>query len=309
TYDHQVQNNTVILPGGDAAVLRIKGTDRGIAVTTDGNGRYCYLDPRAGAAIAVAEAARNIVATGARPAAVSDCLNFGNPEKPEVFWELKESIEGMADACRQMDLPVVSGNVSLYNDTSGVSIYPSPVVGMVGVIDDIDKRVSAGFREEGDAVLLVGQTQDDLGGSEFLKTCVGRVAGRPPALDMEVEKRAHEAILNAADERLLQSCHDLSDGGLAVAVAESAFIGGIGVACDSVDRLGLDLTVALFSESQSRFLVSCRPRDVGAFESLCKRQQVPAQRIGTVGGELIALGERVSLPLAEARELWENALR
>jgi phosphoribosylformylglycinamidine synthase subunit PurL len=308
TYDHQVQNNTVILPGGDAAMLRIKGTDRGIAVTTDGNGRYCYLDPRAGAAIAVAEAARNIVATGARPAAVTDCLNFGNPEKPEVFWELKESIEGMADACGEMELPVVSGNVSLYNDTSGVSIYPSPVVGMVGVIDDIYKRVTAGFRRDGDLVLLVGRTEFDLGGSEFLKTCLGRVAGRPPKLDIAVERRTHEAILDAAEERLLRSCHDLSDGGLAIAVAESALVGGIGVTCDGLDSTGVDLTVALFSESQSRFLVSCRSRDLSAFESICQRHRVAVRRIGSVGGQTISLGGRISMSLGEAREVWESAL-
>ena len=308
TYDHQVQNNTVVLPGGDAAVLRIKGTDRGIAVTTDGNGRYCFLDPRAGAAIAVAEAARNIVATGARPAAVTDCLNFGNPEKPEVFWELEESIKGMAEACRVMELPVVSGNVSLYNDTSGVSIYPSPVVGMVGVLDDIDKRVTAGFQAEGDVVLLVGGTRADLGGSEFLKTCGGRVAGAPPTLDLELEKRTNEAILEAADERLLRSCHDLSDGGLAVAVAESALIGNLGVRCEGLDGMGLDLATALFSESQARFLVSCRPRDAAALESVCKRQQVPVARIGVVGGDTIALDGRVSVPLEEARATWEGAL-
>ncbi|MGI8610151.1 MAG: phosphoribosylformylglycinamidine synthase subunit PurL [Candidatus Dormibacteria bacterium] len=307
TYDHQVQNNTVILPGGDAAVLRIKGTTRGIALTTDGNGRYCFLDPRAGAAIAVAEAARNIVATGARPAAVTDCLNFGNPEKPEVFWELRESIEGLADACREMDLPVVSGNVSLYNDTSGVSIYPSPVVGMVGVLDDIDRRVTAGFKADGDIVILVGRTEVDLGGSEFLKTCVGRVAGRPPRLDLDLEKRTNDAVLDAVEERLLQSCHDVSDGGLAIAVAESALIGDVGVVCD-IGPAGLDLTVALFSETQARFLVSCRSRDVGALESICRRAHVSVQRIGAVGGDQLNFADAVSLPLSEARTLWEGAL-
>jgi len=305
TYDHQVQNNTVILPGGDAALLRVKGTDRGIALTIDGNGRYCYLDPRAGAAIAVAEAARNIVATGARPAAVTDCLNFGNPEKPEVFWELKESVEGMADACRALDLPVVSGNVSLYNDTSGVSIYPSPVVGMVGVLDDIDKRVTAGFKSDGDVVVLLGRTADDLGGSEFQKLFGARVAGRPPRLDIEAEKRAQAAVMEAAGDRLLCSAHDLSDGGLAVAIAESALIGGIGVRCE-----GLDLsTMGLFSESQSRFLVTSRPRDVDALESTARRLQVPFQRIGVVGGDQLSLGAGISVALADARQAWENALR
>jgi phosphoribosylformylglycinamidine synthase II len=303
TYDHQVQNNTVILPGGDAALLRVKGTDRGIALTIDGNGRYCYLDPRAGAAIAVAEAARNIVATGARPAAVTDCLNFGNPEKPEVFWELKECVEGMAEACRALELPVVSGNVSLYNDTSGSSIYPSPVVGMVGVLDDIDKRVSAGFKEEGDVVVLLGRTGDDLGGSEYQKLFGGRVAGRPPQLDIAIERRAHEAVLDAADERLLRSAHDLSDGGLAVAVAESALLGSIGVRCEGLDTS----TVSLFSESQSRFLVSCAARAVDALESIARRHQVPFQRLGMVGGDQLVLGE-IAVPLSEARTAWANAL-
>ena len=173
TYDHQVQNNTVVLPGGDAAVVRIKGTRRAIALSTDGNGRYCHLDPRLGAAIAVAEAGRNVVATGARPVAITDCLNFGNPEKPEVFWQLKESVEGMAEACRQLEVPVVSGNVSLYNDTSGVSVWPTPVVGMVGLIEDIAHVTRAGFRAAGDAIVLVGPTLRELGGSEYAKTCAG----------------------------------------------------------------------------------------------------------------------------------------
>ncbi|MFN2463197.1 MAG: phosphoribosylformylglycinamidine synthase subunit PurL, partial [Candidatus Dormibacteria bacterium] len=304
TYDHQVQNNTVILPGGDAAMLRVKGTDRGIALTIDGNGRYCYLDPRTGAAIAVAEAARNIVATGARPAAVTDCLNFGNPEKPEVFWELKEAVEGMADACRALELPVVSGNVSLYNDTSGVSIYPSPVVGMVGVLDDIDKRVTAGFKEAGDVVLLVGTGGDDMGGSEFQKLFGGRVAGLPPRLDIDAERRSHEVVLEAADDRLLRSAHDVSDGGLAVALAESALIGGVGVSCDRLDLA----PASLFGETQSRFLVSCRPRDVESLETLARRHRVSCTRLGTVGGAEVGLGPGVTLDLAAARERWEAAL-
>jgi phosphoribosylformylglycinamidine synthase len=307
TYDHQVQNNTVIPPGGDAAMLRVKGTRRGIAVCTDGNGRYCYLDPRLGSAIAVAEAARNIVATGATPAAVTDCLNFGNPEKPEVFWELRESVEGMAQACRDLELPVVSGNVSLYNDTSGVSIYPSPVVGMVGVIEDIDQRLTAGFKKAGDVILLVGDTGEDLGGSEFQKVLMGELAGRPPRLDIGVEIRSHRAVLEAASRGLLQSCHDLSDGGLAVAVAESCIFGNIGAGCDEID-LRLGATVALFSESQSRFLVSARGEDAASFEALCAEIQVPARRIGAVGGDAITLGPGVEGSLEDARAAWEGAL-
>jgi phosphoribosylformylglycinamidine synthase len=307
TYDHQVQNNTVVPPGGDAALLRVKGTTRGVAVTTDGNGRYCYLDPRRGAAIAVAEAARNIVATGATPAAVTDCLNFGNPEKPEVFWELSESVEGMAQACRDLELPVVSGNVSLYNDTTGVSIYPSPVVGMVGIIEDIERRVTAGFKAEGDVVMLVGETYDDLGGSEFLKVVGGEVAGPPPRLDMDAERRSHRAILAAADAGILRSCHDVSDGGLAVAIAESSMIGGLGVRCD-VTTPGLALPIVLFSESQSRFVISCAPAAAAAVESICERENVPVARLGAVGGNEIALAPGVKPTLAQAGDAWNNAL-
>jgi phosphoribosylformylglycinamidine synthase II len=304
TYDHQVQNNTVVPPGGDAALLRVKGTTRGIAVTTDGNGRYCYLDPRAGAAIAVAEAARNIVATGATPAAVTDCLNFGNPEKPEVFWELSESVDGMAQACRELDLPVVSGNVSLYNDTSGASIYPSPVVGMVGIIDDVEKRVTAGFKAAGDVVLLVGETHDDLGGSEYLKVCAGQVAGRPPRLDMAVERRAHHFVLDAAAQGLLQSCHDLSDGGLAIAFAESCLLGGIGATCESVEPTAM----ALFSESQSRFLVSSTAEHAGEVERLAVAAGVPIKGIGSVGGDAVQVAPGLRVSLADARDTWENGL-
>ncbi|HEV3231806.1 MAG TPA: phosphoribosylformylglycinamidine synthase subunit PurL [Candidatus Dormibacteraeota bacterium] len=306
TYDHMVQNNTVIRPGGDAAVLRIKGTRRAIAVCTDGNGRYCWLDPRAGAAIAVAEAARNVVATGARPAAITDCLNFGNPEKPEVFWELSEAVDGMAEACRALSVPVVSGNVSLYNDTSGSSIYPSPVVGMVGVMEDVGKRLTAGFKTGGDMVLLIGETGDELGGSEYAKTCLGVVAGAPPRLDLDLERRTHEAVLAAADEELLRSCHDLSDGGLAIAIAESAMIGGIGASCRGISGDRLSTEALLFAESQSRFLVSCEAKNVPALRNVCKRFGVASQVLGTVGGDRVEIGPQVAEPLAELMAIWER---
>jgi phosphoribosylformylglycinamidine synthase len=308
TYDHQVQNNTVVLPGGDAAVLRIKGTRRAIALSTDGNGRYCHLDPRVGAAIAVAEAGRNVVATGARPAAITDCLNFGNPEKSEVFWQLKESVEGMADACRQLEVPVVSGNVSLYNDTSGVSVWPTPVVGMVGVIEDIDKITRAGFAAAGDVIVLVGRTGHELGGSEYAKTCLGVVGGRPPVLDLELEKRTWRAVLEMGSDGLLRSCHDLSDGGLAVAVAESCLLGGIGADCAHLQAEGLDIAAALFSESQSRFLVSCAPGDLEKVENLGREHHVETTILGTVGGEVIGIGSFIREPLDQVRRIWDGAL-
>jgi phosphoribosylformylglycinamidine synthase len=308
TYDHQVQNNTVVIPGGDAAVVRIKGTRRAIALSTDGNGRYCHLDPRAGAAIAVAEAGRNVVATGARPAAITDCLNFGNPEKSEVYWQLKESVEGMADACRQLEVPVVSGNVSLYNDTSGVSVWPTPVVGMVGIIDDIDKLTRVAFRSAGDIVVLIGHTGRELGGSEYASTCLGVVAGKPPKLELELERRTWRAVLEMIDDGLLRSAHDVADGGFAIAVAESALLGGIGVRCDRVQAAGLDLAALLFSESQSRFVVSCAPDDVERLESLGRDHHVPTTVLGTVGGDRIQIGSFISEALDAVHGLWEGAL-
>ena len=308
TYDHQVQNNTVVLPGGDAAVVRIKGTRRAIALSTDGNGRYCHLNPRLGAAIAVAESGRNVVATGARPVAITDCLNFGNPEKPEVYWQLKESVEGMAEACRQLDVPVVSGNVSLYNDTSGVSVWPTPVVGMVGVIDDISHVSRAGFQAAGDVVLLIGHTLRELGGSEYASTCLGMIAGQPPKLDFELERRTWRAILEMIREGVLRSAHDVADGGFAVAVAESCLIGGVGVTCDRVQAEGLDTAGSLFSESQSRFVVSCAPGGLDRLQDIAREHRVEAHVLGRVGGDSISIGTWIKEPLAEVRRLWESAL-
>src|SRR6202171_5552931 len=219
-YDQMVGDATVIPPGGDAAMLRVKGTRLGLVVTTDCNSRYCYLDPHLGAQLAVAEAARNIVATGAHPLAVTDCLNFANPDRPEVYWEMEETVAGLAHACRALDLPIVSGNVSLYNDSSGESaIYPTPVIGMVGLIHDYGKRLGAGLRAEGDFVMLVGSSHNDLGGSEYLKVEHGYVAGRPPALDLAREKAVNRLVLAAAENGLLHSAPACSGGGLLIAAA------------------------------------------------------------------------------------------
>ena len=218
-YDHQVQTNTVVAPGSAAAVLRIKGTSKGIALTTDGNGRYCYLDPYTGGTIAVAEAARNVVCVGAEPIALTDCLNFGNPEKPEVYYQLEECIKGIAAACRTLDVPVVSGNVSLYNETRGQPVYPTPVVGMLGLIEDINKVCRIGFRDEGDVVAVLGGKKGDsgLGGSEYLEVMHNLVAGSPN-LDLDLEKRVQETCLDMIRDGLIKSAHDCSLGGLAVAL-------------------------------------------------------------------------------------------
>jgi phosphoribosylformylglycinamidine synthase len=308
-YDHQVQNNTVIGPGeGDAAVLRIKRTRRGIALSIDGNGRHCALDPFAGGARAVAEAARNVVCAGARPVALTNCLNFGNPERPEVYYQLARAIAGMAAACVALDLPVVSGNVSLYNESEHGAVYPTPIVGMVGILDDIDQRLTAAFQQDGDVVILIGDFDaglDSLAGSEWLERRHGLVRGRP-TIDLERERAVHEVVLRAAEEGLLASAHDCSDGGLAVALAESCILGGRGL------HAPVDLPArpegVLFGEAASRVVVSARPQDAERVLALAAEHHVPASLLGTVGGESLRIGRVVDLPIAELRDRWENGL-
>ncbi|HEY7514682.1 MAG TPA: phosphoribosylformylglycinamidine synthase subunit PurL, partial [Vicinamibacteria bacterium] len=222
-YDSTVRTNTLAGPGADAAVVRVKGTRRALAMATDGNGRYAWLDPFEGARLAVAEACRNVAASGAVPIGATNCLNFGNPERPEIMGQLVMAIRGMGEACAALGVPVTGGNVSLYNETDGQAIYPTPVLGVVGLLEDASLALPSRFEQEGDAVYLLGATRDDLGGSELLKVVHGRVAGRPPRLDLAAEKRLHELMASAAGARLLRSAHDLSDGGLAVGLAECAF--------------------------------------------------------------------------------------
>ena len=306
-YDHMVGDSTVITPGGDAAMLRVKGTRLGIAVTTDCNARYVHLDPHLGAQLAVAEAARNIVATGARPLAVTDCLNFANPDRPEVYWELEEAIAGLAYACRALEVPVVSGNVSLYNDSNGESaIYPTPVVGMVGVIDDYQKRLGAALRAEGDFVLLIGSSHNDLGGSEYLKVEHGHVAGRPPALDLTREKAVNRLILSAAQSGYLHSAHDCADGGMLIALAECCLLGGIGVRCPAIrPEPPLRLDAAFFGESPSRYIVSVPSRAMPEMQSLARRHNVELSMLGLAGGGFVEFEGQLKVSLAELRAAWE----
>ena len=308
-YDHMVGDATVVPPGGDAAMLRVKGTRLGLAVTTDCNSRYCHLDPHLGAQLAVAEAARNIVATGARPLAVTDCLNFANPDRPEVYWEMEETIAGLAHACRALELPIVSGNVSLYNDSSGESaIYPTPVVGMVGLISDYGQRLAAGLRSEGDFVLLIGSSHNDLGGSEYLKVEHGVVAGRPPALDLSRERAVHRLVLAAAENGLLHSAHDCAEGGMLIALAESCLLGGIGVRCPAIrPEIPLRMDAALFGESPSRFVVSLPSRAMPELQSLARRHHVEISLLGLAGGETIEFEGQFRLALTEIRQAWEGA--
>ena len=306
-YDHMVGDATVVAPGGDAAMLRVKGTRLGIAVTTDCNARYCHLDPHLGAQLAVAEAARNIIATGARPLAVTDCLNLANPERREVYWELEETVAGMAYACRTLELPVVSGNVSLYNDSNGESaIYPTPVIGMIGVIDDYARKLGAGLRTEGDFVLLIGSSHNDLGGSEYLKVEHGYVAGRPPALDLMREQAVNRVVLAAAQSGHLHSAHDCADGGMLVALAECCLLGGIGVRCPAVrPEPPLRLDAAFFGESPSRYIISVPSRAMPELQSLARRHHVELSLLGLAGGDFLEFEGQLKLSLSELREAWE----
>jgi len=306
-YDHMVGDATVVAPGGDAAMLRVKGTRLGLAMTVDCNGRYCHLDPHLGAQLAVAEAARNIISTGARPIAVTDCLNLANPDRPEVYWELEETVAGLAYACRAMDLPIVSGNVSLYNDSNGESaIYPTPVVGMVGVIDDYGKRLGGGFRADGDFVLLIGSSQNDLGGSEYLKVEHGYVAGRPPALDLTREQAVNRVVLAAAQSGYLHSAHDCAEGGMLIALAECSLLGGIGVRCPAIrPEPPLRLDAAFFGESPSRYVVSVPSRAMPEMQSLARRHHVELSLLGLTGGDTLEFEGQLKLSLDELRGAWE----
>jgi len=316
-YDHQVLTNTVIGPGeGDAAILRVKGSRRGIALTTDCNSRYCYLDPYAGGAIAVAEAARNVVCTGAQPLAVTDCLNYGNPERNDAYFQLEQSIRGIAAACSAFATPVISGNVSLYNETSGSSIYPTPVIGMLGVIEDVRYRLGMGFSGAGDLVYLLGGRLDRantmagavaaLGGSEYLAATFGMVAGQP-SIDLELEQAVQAVCLEAARQGLLSSAHDCADGGLAVALAESCLAGGIGIDASGLTASGR-LDAVLFGELQSRIVVSLPPASEADLLAIAARLGVPVVRLGIVGGTALRLAGLIDLPLERLRSVYEAGL-
>ncbi|CDN45275.1 MULTISPECIES: phosphoribosylformylglycinamidine synthase subunit PurL [unclassified Paenibacillus] len=309
-YDHMVRTSTAVPPGSDAAVVTIPGTRKALAMTTDCNGRYVYLDPEVGGAIAVAEAARNIVCSGAEPLAITDNLNFGNPEKPEVFWQLEKSADGMSEACRVLETPVIGGNVSLYNENAKGAIYPTPVIGMVGLVEDLSHITTQEFKNAGDAVILLGDTKAELGGSELQYVLEGKAEGRPPGLDLAVEKKLLDAVLTAIRGGLVASAHDLSEGGLAVALAESAFGRGLGAEVNVATDLRPDH--ALFSESQSRILLSASQDNKAALLALLAERGVPHAEIGTVGGEelLIKVNGKpgVQASVSGLRKVWKDAI-
>jgi len=307
-YDQLVQSSTVLRPGGDAAVVRVPETERGLALKTDCNPRYCAQDPYLGAAHAVAEAARNVAVTGARPLAATDCLNFGSPERPECMWEFAEAIRGIGDACRALGVPIVSGNVSFYNETAGEgAIPPTPTIGMVGLLEDVSRAVPAAFRAAGDAVLLLGETLPELGASEYLAVRHGLERGAPPALDLAAEKRLQELLVDAASRGLLRSAHDCSEGGAAIALAECGIRAGLGVEAALPELRGRP-ELALFSESASRAIISCTLGAAAELLALARTHGVPAARIGSTGGDRIHVEPGVDVSLAEAHDVWARTL-
>jgi phosphoribosylformylglycinamidine synthase len=305
-YDSVVQGGTVLGPGADAAAIRIEGSLKGMVTSTDGKGRYGSLDPYLGAAHAVAEAARNVATTGARPLAITNCLNFGNPERPEVMWAFAETVRGMADACRGLGTPVTGGNVSFYNESGDSSVYPTPVVGALGLIEDYRLLIRPAFPASALAVYLLGETLPELGGSEFAEVVLGRVAGRPPALDIGQEAALHRLLEAAARTDLLASAHDCSDGGIAVALAECAIAGDTGFAVTLPGDLPAH--VGLFSESASRVVVSVPPERTEALEAMALEHHVPFARLGETGGPRMVFDATFEVSVAEARALYEDAI-
>ncbi|MED4990474.1 phosphoribosylformylglycinamidine synthase subunit PurL [Parageobacillus toebii] len=305
-YDYMVRTNTVVPPGSDAAVLRIRGTNKALAMTTDCNSRYIYLDPETGGKIAVAEAARNVVCSGAKPLAITDCLNFGNPEKPEIFWQLEKAVDGMSEACRVLGTPVISGNVSLYNETNGEAIYPTPVIGMVGLVEDIRHITTQAFQQAGDLIYVIGEAKQEFGGSELQKLLEGRIFGKAPEIDLATEAKRQQELLTAIQAGVVASAHDIAEGGFAVALAECVMsTNGLGAKV-TVDG---DITSQLFSETQSRFIVSVKKENQEKFEKL-----VEAKLIGEVTNDGTLLVERASgevviqLSVEQMRSVWKGAI-
>ncbi|MDK2902362.1 MAG: phosphoribosylformylglycinamidine synthase subunit PurL [Clostridiales bacterium] len=310
-YDYMVRTDTAVPPGsGDAAVVRIKGTSKAIALTIDSNGRYSYLDPYKGGMIAVAEAARNIVCSGALPIAITDCLNFGTPEKPDIYWQFRESIVGMAEACRALDTPVISGNVSFYNETDRGAIYPTPTVGMAGVMEDVKHITTQAFKKDGDAIVLLGETKEELGASQFLNIIYGMQKGKVPDINLEKESSVQKAALKAIQEGIISSAHDCSDGGLAIALAESCISGGKGAYVNL--KFDIRTDALLFGESQSRILISLKPEYLDKLFVICESFGVPCQVIGTVCGDRLNVdvngNKVVQLPIEEMKDKWEGTI-
>jgi phosphoribosylformylglycinamidine synthase len=314
-YDHMVRTNTLVLPGMGAGVVRVKGTSRALALSVDCNGRFVYLDPYRGAELAVAEASRNVACAGGQPIGATNCLNFANPQRPEIMWQFAEAVRGMGDACRTLGIPITGGNVSLYNETDGKGVLPTPVLGVVGLIENADRVVRRAFRSSGDVVVLLGDSGNELGGSEYLKVVHGLIRGEPPSLDLAREEALQRVLVEGAAAGIIRSAHDCAEGGLAITLAESCFDSTLGV---DVDLRGVATTAGwrdvstLFGESASRVVVSVSPGHLERLLAMAAAARVPAARIGVVGGDHIRVsvdGERVlDEPLAASERIWSTAI-
>jgi len=308
-YDSLVGSNTVLGPGSDAAVLRIKGTGKAIALSVDCNSRYCLLDPYVGAMIAVVESARNVVCSGGEPLGVTNCLNFGNPEKPEIMWQFRESVRGLSDACNALGVPVVSGNVSFYNETDGRAIPPTPTIAMVGLLPDVAQHTTQWFKSEGDVVVLLGRTREELGGSEYLASVRDTVRGTPPWIDLSVEMQVQRVCTQAIREGFVRSAHDCAEGGLAVALAEACISGpGEPLGAEVEMEASIRPDAWLFGESQSRIVLSVRKKHVNRLRDLAREADVPCTVLGEVRGRRLRIGGLVDVSVADLRSAWADAL-
>ena len=309
-YDYMVRTNTIEGPGSDSSVIRLKGTKKAITLTSNCNSRYCYLNPREGAKITVAENARNLACSGSTPLAITDCLNFGNPESPEIMWQFVESIEGIAEAAEFLNTPVVSGNVSFYNETEGTAIFPTPTVGMVGLIKDSSKLVSSWFQNEGDVVVLLGETFDEIGGSEYLKIIGGQIKGLPPLVDLKKEKALINSLIEGINQSIIVSAHDVSEGGFAIALAECCFnpngIKGILINSSSLNEDKKRADVLLFSESQSRAIVTTKGKNVQKLKDITEKYGVPMKLIGIVVGERLIIEGILDINVFTLHNHWSD---
>jgi phosphoribosylformylglycinamidine synthase len=314
-YDHMVRTNTLVLPGMGAGVVRVKGSTRALALSVDCNGRFVYLDPYLGAQLAVAEASRNVACAGGEPIGATNCLNFANPQRPDIMWQFARAVQGMGDACRTLGIPITGGNVSLYNETDGKGVLPTPVLGVVGLVENAERVVRRAFRASGDLVFLLGESRDELGGSEYLKTVHGLIRGVPPALDLAREAALQRVLVEGAATGIIRSAHDCAEGGLAITLAECCFDSSYGVEADLqgvVTATGWRDVATLFAESASRAVVSVSPENVDRLLSMAAAVNLPAARIGIVGGDRIRVsveGVRVlDEPLVTAERIWSTAI-
>ncbi|MFH1195059.1 MAG: phosphoribosylformylglycinamidine synthase subunit PurL [bacterium] len=308
-YDSMVRTNTIVGPGCDAAVIYIKDTTKAIAIKTDCNGRYVYLNPYEGTKIAVAESARNVVCSGGVPLAITNCLNFGNPYKPEMYWTFKEAIRGMGDACRHFNTPVTGGNVSFYNESPDYAVYPTPVIGMLGLIENIDMIITSYFKDENDVIFILGEDHEEIGGSEYLKVIHGKVAGDAPHLDLQTESDLYKLMHELTQNELLKSAHDVSEGGILTALAECCII-------EEEKQIGADVHIpiktrtdfSLFSETQSRIIISVAPEDVSRFEEIASKSFIPFHKLGTVGGNNLKINDQFEFDLEKLSDLYFNSI-